>query len=180
MKQPLSESVEATYKDGSTQIFETLQEAADATNLTINSIKRRCGTGAGAKSKDGITFKWADEYTRRVYTAKHSRNKGHSFELEIVNKLKEIGYTGVTSSRRESRSKDNNKIDITDTEDLLPVNIQAKYTQKPPNYYAIEAECSDKTKPFCIAWKKATDDGTPSPGTLITMPIEYFYELIRR
>ena len=76
MKQ-LNTSVIATFKDGTEQIFNTIEEAAENTGLTIASIKSRASKpGSGSKSKDGITFKWADEHTRRSKNAKKSKAKG--------------------------------------------------------------------------------------------------------
>lgn len=179
-KRELSESVEATFKDGHIESYETLEQASIATGLTITSIKSRCSSGTGAKSKDGITFKWADEYTRRAKMAKRNKSKGSHLELEIVKRLKEIGYEGCVSARAQNKIADANKIDIVDMNNELPINIQVKNTQNTPNYFGIREECSDKSKPFCLAWKKATNDGTNSPGTVFIVPAEYFYELIRK
>ena len=64
--------------------------------------------------------------------------------------------------------------------DELPVNIQSKYTQNMPNYFDIRDACSDKVKPFCMIWKKAGKDGSPSRGTVAVIPVEYFYQLISK
>lgn len=100
--------------------------------------------------------------------------------MEIVHKLRDIGYTGCMSSRAVNKVADANKVDITDTNGELPVNIQAKYTQNMPNYFDIRDACSDKDKPFCMIWKKAGKDGAQSRGTVCVMPVEYFYNLIKR
>lgn len=73
---------------------------------------------------------------------------------------------------------DADKIDIVDINNELPVNIQSKYTQNMPNYFDIRDACSDKSKPFCMIWKKAGKDGCPSRGTVAVIPIEYFYKLL--
>lgn len=179
-KKELDESVVATFKDGTKQGYASIKIASEATGLTEASIKSRCSSGAGAKSKDGITFIWADEHTRRSKNAKKSKAKGNAFELEVAHKLQEIGYPNVVSSRSESKSKDDAKIDLVDKDDLLACNIQCKYTANMPNYFTIRDACPDKDKPFCMAWKKATNDGTNSPGTVVVMPIEYFYQLIKQ
>lgn len=179
-KKELNESVRATFKDGTTQDFNSILEAAEATGLTEASVKSRCNSGTGAKSKDGITFIWADEHTRKSKQAKRNKSKGNGFELEVVNKLKDIGYSGAVSSRSQNKLADADKVDIVDTNNELPVNIQCKYTQNMPNYFTIRDACTDKSKPFCMAWKKATDDGSQSPGTVVVIPIAYFYELIKR
>lgn len=173
--------MEVTYKDGSTQLFNTIEEAASSTGLEINSIKSRANKpGSGAKSKDGMTFIWADPAVRRSKTASKSKRKGNGFELEIVHKLREIGYEGSVSSRSQDKMADANKIDIVDMNGELPVNIQSKYTQNLPNYFDIRDACSDKSKPFCLIWKKAGKAGEDSRGTVAIIPVSYFYQLIAK
>lgn len=180
-KKLLDESVTATFKDGTVKTYSSIQEASEETGLSEASIKSRCSKpGTGAKSKDGITFIWADEHTRRSKMAKKNKSKGNNLELEIISKLKEIGFTGCVSSRSQNKMADANKIDIVDVNEELPINIQAKYLQNTPNYFAIRDACTDKSKPFCIFWKKSTNDGSNSPGTIVMCPDWYFYELIKR
>ena len=179
MKKQTNTSVTATFKDGSTQTFETIEEAASITGLEVNSIKARANKpGSGSKSKDGITFIWADPAVRRSKTASKSKRKGNNFELEIVHKLREIGYPNCGTTRNNSRALDAMNIDIYD--DTLPCYIQAKYTQNMPNYFTIRDSCSLKNKPFVMCWKKAGKDGEQSPGTVAVIPIDYFYELISK
>ena len=160
-KKQLNTSVIATFKDGSTKTFDTIEEASEFTKLEVNSIKSRANKpGSGSKSKDGITFTWADEKVRRSKQASRNKKKGNSFELEIVHKLREIGYEGCVSSRSQNKALDADKVDICDMNDELPVNIQSKYTQNMPNYFDIRYACSDKVKPFCMIWKKAGKDGS--------------------
>lgn len=76
MKQ-LNTSVIATSKNGSSITYNTIEEASEHTGLSINSIKSRANKpGSGAKSKDGITFIWADESVRRSRQAKKNKQKG--------------------------------------------------------------------------------------------------------
>ena len=76
-KTQLNTSVTATYKDGSTKTFNTIEEASESTGLSVQSIKSRANKpGTGAKSKDGITFIWADEHTRKSLTARKNKKKG--------------------------------------------------------------------------------------------------------
>lgn len=181
MKKQVNTSVTATYRDGHTETFQTIEEASEKTGLEVNSIKARANKpGSGSKSKDGITFDWADPAVRRSKTAKRSKQKGNGFELEIVHKLRDIGYTGCVSSRSQNKAADANKIDVVDMNNELPVNIQSKYTQNMPNYFDIRDACTDKTKPFCMIWKKAGKDGAQSRGTVAVIPVEYFYELLRK
>ena len=181
MKKQTNTKVTAFYKDGTTNTFETIEAASEFTGLSITSIKSRANKpGSGAKSKDGITFEWADPAVRRSKTASKSKRKGNSFELEVVHKLKEIGYEGCVSSRSQDKRADANKIDVVDMNGELPVNIQCKYTQNLPNYFDIRDACTDKDKPYCLIWKKAGKNGEQSRGTVAVIPIEYFYQLINK
>ena len=176
----MNTSVTVTRRDGSTETFETIELASEQTGLEINSIKARANKpGSGAKSKDGMTFEWADPAVRRSKTARKSKMKGNNFELEIIHKLRELGYEGCVSSRSQDKRADANKIDVVDMDNILPVNIQAKYTQNMPNYFDIRDACTDKSKPFCMAWKKAGKNGEQSRGTVAVIPINCFYELLK-
>ena len=86
----------------------------------------------------------------RQKSAKYSKTKGNSYEQKIAKELRELGFEGVVTARFESKSKDNNKIDLVDKEDKLPVYIQLKCTQNTPSYFKIEEECDLKDKPFCL------------------------------
>lgn len=66
---------------------------------------------------------------------KRNRSAGHGFELECVNALRKIGFEHVVTSRAESRSRDNQGIDLVNREEgtngRLPYNVQCKsYTGK--------------------------------------------------
>lgn len=180
-KTQLNTSVIASFKDGSTKTFKTIEEASEYTKLEVNSIKSRANKpGSGSKSKDGITFTWADDSVRKSKQASRNKKKGNNFELEIVHKLREIGYLGCVSSRSINKIADANKIDIVDTNNELPINLQAKYTQNMPNYFDIKDACTDKTKPFCVIWKKAGKNGGQSRGTVAVVDIDYFYKLLTK
>lgn len=177
----MNTSVTAKFRDGTTQTFNTIEEASEELNMEINSIKSRANKpGSGAKSKDGITFEWADPAVKRSKQAKKSKQKGNAYELEIIHKLREIGYEGCVSSRSQNKMADADKIDVVDMNGELPVNIQAKFTQNMPSYFDIRDACSDKTKPFCICWKKAGKNGESARGQVAIVPIDYFYELLRK
>ena len=49
-----------------------------------------------------------------------------------------------------------------------------------PSYFRISEECSDKSKPFCLLWKKAPEPGSISKGAVAIIPLDYFYELIKK
>lgn len=105
-----------------------------------------------------------------------NKRKGNKFELEVINKLKEIGFIDCVSSRAKDKTADANKIDI--VSEMLPINIQCKYTVSTPNYFNIESQCTDKSKPFTIIWKKSGKSGHNSPGTVAIIPFNYLIELL--
>lgn len=169
----------AKFKDGTIKEYASIEEASEQTDISIASIKIRCNK-KGSKGKDGTQFEWLDEHTKKHYQAKKSKTKGANFESEIVNSLKEIGFLGCVRAAGESKKVDNNKIDIIDSENKLPVNIQAKYTQNLPNYYTIRDSCTDKSKPFCLLWKKVAEEGSISKGSVAIIPLDFFYILLKK
>ena len=178
-KTQLNTSVTVTYKNGKTQTFQTIEEASEVTKLTVNSIKSRANKpGSGAKSKDGMTFQWADPAVRRSLTARKSRRKGQKYELDIIHELTDLGFKGLKSSRSESRNLDNAKIDIAETEDHLSCYIQCKATANTPNIEKISEECGYKDRPLAIFWKKQKTEATKCPE-FVLIPKKYFYTLIK-
>lgn len=176
-KKQLNTKVTAYYKNGSSEIFETIELAAESTGLTVNSIKSRANKpGSGAKSKDGITFEWADPAVKRSLMAKKNRRKGQKYELDIIHQLTELGFKGLKSSRSESRNLDNAKIDIAETEDILSCYIQCKATMNTPNIDSIIESCSLKDRPLVIFWKKQKNEGKQNEYVFI--PKDYFYKLL--
>lgn len=168
----------AKFPDGTTKSYISISEASIDTGISENTIKRRATNNTTSK-KDNIYFEFEDPKVKKSKLASKNRRKGNNFELEIVHKLIECGYSGCVTSRSESRRSDNNKIDIIDTNGELDTNIQSKYLANTPNYFKIKSECSDTTKPFTIIWKKSTNDGTQSPGTIAMIDVNYFYFLLK-
>lgn len=66
----LNTSCRATFKDGSVQEFESIEEAAEATGLTVAAIKIRCNR-PGCVGKDKTAFEWLDEHTKEVTRLKN-------------------------------------------------------------------------------------------------------------
>lgn len=176
-KQELNTSVEATFKDGTSKSFSTIEEASEQTKVSVQAIKIRANKG-GCVGKDGISFKWLDSKTAAHYRAKKSKNKGRDLEYEIVSKLKEIGYENVCRSAGESKKLDNMKVDIADPSGELEVAIQAKHYANFPNYFNIKEECQDPRE-FVLIWKKSAQAGEASKGTVAIMNVDFFYELLK-
>lgn len=159
-------------QDGKKIEFDTLEEACKHLNISQAAFKIRCNQN---KTVDNVTYSWKNPASHR---ARKNRKKGNNFELEVIKKLKEIGYDGCVSSRSESKRTDDNGIDIVDLNKELHINIQCKNTTNLPNYFSLKDKCPIKDKPFAIVWKKSTNDGTKSPGTVVVMDIEEFYKYL--
>lgn len=172
MKQ-IDTSVKITDKLGKETIYPCLEEASEATGLSIQALKIRANKNSIPKDK--ICVEWVNEHTKKSYKAKQSKSKGKDLEYKVRDKLRALGYTGCERSAGESKRLDNSKIDICDLEGNLPVNIQVKNYANTPNYFGIREECPDKSKPFCLCWKKNT---ITTNNTVYIIPDDFFYELL--
>ena len=175
-KQDLNTAVIATFKNGDSKEFSSIEEASEETGISVSAIKIRCNR-PGTCGKDKTTFAWVDDHTARHFRTKKSRNKGRGLEYDIVDRLKEIGYTDVCRSAGESKRLDNNKVDIADPSGQLEVAIQAKHYANFPNYFKIREECPD-VRDFVLIWKKSAEAGEVSKGTVAVMDVEFFYKLL--
>lgn len=79
-----------------------------------------------------------------------NKAKGNAYELKIAKELRDLGFTGVVTSRSESKRTDDNKVDLIDTEGKLPVNIQLKKVMNTPSYFKIREESTVDPKTFVI------------------------------
>nr|DAF63762.1 MAG TPA: HJC-DNA COMPLEX, HYDROLASE DNA COMPLEX [Podoviridae sp. ctz6O13] len=170
MRKNLNTCVRIIGTDGSETMYADIEEAVKATGLTKRQLEMRAIKESSMK---GVTVKWCDPSTKRSYIGRKARRKGNSWELEIINNLKKVGYAGCVSARSESKRIDDAKVDIVDIEGKLPCHIQAKATRNMPNYHKIAGECTMKDKPFVIACKLT--DRSP----IAVLPLDYFYELIK-
>lgn len=82
-------------------------------------------------------------------TGKYCREKGNAYERKLAKELTELGFDVVTS-RAESKNMDQNKVDLIDKSNKLPLNIQVKRTKATPNYFTIRSESTVDPKSFCI------------------------------
>lgn len=170
----LDTSCIATFKDGHSEQFSSIEKASEKTGLSVASIKIRCNK-PGASGKDKTTFEWVDDYTKRYYRARKSKTKGASWETDIVNELKRLGFIDACRAAGESKKLDAMKVDIAGN---IPVAIQAKNTQVLPNYFKIREECPD-SRPLCLLWKKAASAEGNSPGSVAVIPIDLFYTMLK-
>lgn len=117
----------------------------------------------------------------RKRSGKYAKQKGNNYELKIIKELIALGYKGLKSSRSESKNLDNDKIDIAETEDKLPMYVQCKCTKKYPDVNVNIKDCPRKDRPLVIFWNKQVDKGVNmgSDGEYVIMSKNFFYELIK-
>lgn len=70
-----------------------------------------------------------------------NKNAGHGYERDCRDIFRNLGFIHVTTSRAESRNRDNQKIDLINKDEekhgRLPYNIQCKCTTTLVNYHEI-------------------------------------------
>lgn len=116
-------------------------------------------------------------------TGSKNRRRGHSYERKIVQELKKItGNNNIKTSRAESRTLDDAKIDVADIDNVLPCFFQIKATQSIPSIKTINAEVGIKTKPLCIIWnaQEKRQEKQISVGEYAIIPKEFFYNLLQK
>ena len=117
---------------------------------------------------------------KRTRSKSYSRTKGHNYETKIAKELRDLGFTGIVTSRSESKSTDDNKIDLIDKENKLPCEIQLKCTQSIPSYFKIRSESTVDPEKFVIIWSKQEkrEINIVSVGEAVIMDKSLFYKLI--
>lgn len=111
---------------------------------------------------------------------RRNKKRGNAYEVLISNELKELGFPNKTA-RSESKSLDDQKVDLVDMIGNMPFYSQIKNTIKTPDYFGIAKECPFKDKPFVIFWKKTkpTESTFRSEGEIVMIPKAFFYDLIK-
>lgn len=112
---------------------------------------------------------------------KRNRKRGHNYETKIVRELKDITKDeALCTSRSESKSLDDKKIDVADPNNVLPFYCQMKATQAVPPIKKINEEVGLKDKPLVIFWsaQEARDKNQVSVGEYCIVPKSLFYDLL--
>lgn len=79
--------------------------------------------------------------------ASRNRSAGHNYEKDIARILRDIGFQYTVTSRSENRSRDGQKVDLCNKDELvngrLPYNVQCKSAAKSLKYIELLAEMPD-------------------------------------
>lgn len=136
-----------------------------------------------ARSRGKIELPTEEELFPKKKRSVGARNKqkGSEYERKIAKELRELGFDGVVTSRSESKTVDNNKVDLIDTEGKLPVFIQLKRTQTTPQYFKIREESTVDPEKFVLIWNRQEKANVNfvSVGEVVMMDKNLFYELIK-
>ena len=118
---------------------------------------------------------------KRKRSKSYSRTKGHNYETKIAKELRDLGFTGIVTSRSESKAMDDNKVDLIDKNNQLPCQIQLKCTQSIPSYFKIRSESTVENDSFVIIWSKQEKRQVNiiSVGEAVIMDKNLFYKLIK-
>lgn len=116
---------------------------------------------------------------------KRNKSAGSSWERTIVNKLKEIGFPWVGTTRNNSRSRDAQKIDVMNIDEgkygRLPYNIQAKTLAKPAPYGKLLEELPQDTGCINVIFHKQTKKSEGgrfmTRGTYAILNLDDFYSM---
>ena len=91
---------------------------------------------------------------------RRNKNAGHSWERQVVDMLKEIGFPNAVTTRSESRGRDAQKIDVMNKDEgkngRLPYNIQAKTLSKPTAYPKLLSELPQDGSEINVVFHKQT------------------------
>lgn len=116
---------------------------------------------------------------KRASLGKRNRQRGNEYERRIAKELNDIGFQVVTS-RSESKRADDNKIDLIDLSNKLPVQLQLKRVTSTPQYFKIREESTVPNKNFALLWNKQknVNGRFMSEGEIVILDKEMFYQLI--
>lgn len=121
--------------------------------------------------------------TKQQKLGKQNKQRGSNFERKIAKELRELGFQGCVTSRAESKSTDDNKVDIIDKNKQLPfdMQIQTKKTSSTPSYFGIREQSTVDKESFVIIWSKTARKGEKmmTVGDCVMLPKSMFYKLIK-
>ena len=116
-----------------------------------------------------------------------SRNKrvGNSYERECVIKLKELGFPHLCTTRMESKSRDDQKIDIMNKNEksngIFPYNIQCKNMATGVSYNTILKEMpKGEDNVILHKYTKKVGKRFIKQGEYAIMDLKLFYKLIEK
>lgn len=116
-----------------------------------------------------------------------NRRAGHNFERELAEFFKGLGYSHVVTARSESRSRDDQKVDLMNSREdrngRFVFNVQAKNTTAHVRYAKVLSEMPTEDGVINIIFHKQTersDTGRFVPrGKYVIMTMTDFEKLMK-
>lgn len=118
-----------------------------------------------------------------------NRTAGHSFELECARLFREAGFSHVVTTRSESRSRDNQQIDLINkdegTNGRLPYNVQCKNKTTKVVYHKILSELPKTPNVVNVVIHKQTEKTAKSGrflpvGKYAILNLEDFMNIVKK
>jgi hypothetical protein len=114
---------------------------------------------------------------------KRNKAAGHTWEYEVVDKLRELGYEHAITSRGTSKERDNQKVDIMNKDEkkngFLPFNLQCKNSVRPPAFQVVLDEMpTDEVNVIAFKQTKKTGSKFMTQGMYAIMYMSTFYRYI--
>lgn len=85
-----------------------------------------------------------------------ARKKGHNYELKIRQEFIELGFTQCATSRYESKSRDDKKVDLVNTGSF---NVQAKAVENMGSSHKVLKEMPKERKKINLVFHKKNRQG---------------------
>lgn len=118
---------------------------------------------------------------------KRNRTAGHNFERELAEFFRGLGFSHVVTARSESKSRDDDKIDLMNTQEgkngRFVFNVQAKNTTGHVKYAKLLAEMPNEDGVINIVMHKQTEKNSSGrfiqKGKYVIMSVEDFEKMIK-
>lgn len=129
------------------------------------------------------------EEVKHKAPGKRNRVQGQKFERDIAKYFRDIGYPHVVTTRSESRSRDNQKVDLINKDEYkngrFEFNVQLKNTTIRPAYPALLAEMPQIDGVKNIVIHKQTERNDESGrflpiGKYTILYLDDFMEMVKR
>jgi hypothetical protein len=103
-------------------------------------------------------------------SGRSSRVKGHTFERDMAEHFRKLGFVKCKTSRYESKMLDDQCVDLTHTN---PFNIQCKAVEKLGSMHDVLASMPADTNMNVVLHKRSRK------GTIVAMTLEDFTEIVQ-
>lgn len=119
--------------------------------------------------------------------AKRNRSVGHNLERQLAKKFRELGYEHVVTTRSESRSRDNQGIDLINKDEAVngrfEFNVQAKSINKHVAYAKLLADIPVVEGVTNVVIHRQTTkhgDRFVETGKYAILNLEDFFKMVKR